>query len=184
MVEDDVSLRWFLNAPSRNGAPVSVWQFGRCERVSDLVGLVMSIRSPGKCVDFTYADFGIPVVSCLLAEEIRAHCGDAVQLIPVQIDAVAGGSFFILNVLAEVDCLDGQRSDVQRYGADDGFPDKVGKPEMILKFVLDPSRVSETSHMFRLHDYRIALIVDEKLAVVLRAASGITLRQLETVFQM
>jgi hypothetical protein len=173
---DDMSLRgrWFLKGPvNQQGERVDPRIFTTGNPVDITAPLVIPLRQPGIALDFTLADFGMPVVTRTLGLKLAAVAPSELQRLPATIEGVEG-EYDVVNVLAALDCLDRARSQVRYWTESDGRPGKVGKPRMITSLGIDPSRALGR-HIFRILDWEVALIVSESLASALDSVSGVRL---------
>ena len=87
--------------------------------------------------------------------------GSDTEWIEVCIDG-SDHSYSILNVLAERDCTDTERSEFTRWEKSDGRADKVGEFRMFTKLLIDPRRCGD-AEIFRLDGWNIALVVSERV---------------------
>lgn len=90
-----------------------------------------------------------------------------VQGFPVTIGSLPS-EFEILNAMYTEACVDESRSEILRWHAEDGRPDKVGRYRMISNLTVDSSRVNNR-HIFRVKDWEVALIVSEKVSEALQS---------------
>jgi hypothetical protein len=139
--------------------------------------LRIPMRRAGEPLSFTLADFELPVVRTELAAQIEAIAPQQVQRIPINVDD-HGGGFEILNALRVVDALDHRRSTITYWEPKDGRPEKIGSPRMVIDLAVDPNRIG-TAEIFRLADWRIALIASESIAGVLAGCTGVQLQPLK-----
>jgi hypothetical protein len=158
--------QWFLDVPiDATGNDCDPWPFMAGRRLESYSPLTMPIADDGPAMDFSFAAFGIPVVAPELGMRLQELAGEDVQLIPVTLQD--GRSISILVATRRVDCLDHQRSAIQYYSeehaADIGRPEKVGKPNMVLKLVIDSAR-TEDRKVLRIKDWEGPLIVREDIA--------------------
>ena len=140
--------------------------------------LQLGMRRSGASLDFTFADFDLPVVSERVGNLLGAIAGPDIQRFPVRIDGVKG-KFEIINVVRLIDCIDIRRSEIQWYEPDNDIrPDLAGKPEMITKLRIK-SDVVNGSDIFRLSDWKIALIVSDRVRSAFAKAkvSGVSFSQ-------
>src|SRR5215211_2754322 len=166
--------RWFLGQPEhRSGVEVNPGIFTRGVPVEIAKPLYVPIKHPGRPLDFTFAAFEIPVVTPGLAATIAAMSPQAVQRIPVRVEA-QNQEYEILNVTTTVACLDERKSYVERWTERDGWSDKVGQYKLILDLTVDPER-ARPHHIFRLGGWRVSLIVSHDLKDILEreAATGV-----------
>jgi hypothetical protein len=140
--------------------------------------LHIGIRRSGAPLDFTFADFDMPVVSKRIGDLLEAIVGPDIQRFPVRIDGVKG-VFEVINVVRLIDCIDTRNSEIQWYEPhNDIRPDLAGKPEMITKLRIN-SDLADGSDIFRLSDWKIALIVSDRVrsAFIKAKVSGVSFRQ-------
>jgi hypothetical protein len=178
-VVDDftISGRWLLQGlVDASGAPRDPRNFVYGQRVQEEYGLHIPSIVEGQPLEFTLADFDMPVVSSALGAVIADVASEHIQRLPITIEGVGSG-YEILNVTTIVDALDRDHSRLTYWGESDKRPDKIGKPRMIVEIAIDPNRAFSTP-IFRLRDWTIALIVSGVLARKLRSKSGIRLEKL------
>jgi len=154
--------RWFLRSPMQaDGSEVDPRAFTRAQPTPTFETLAISLRRAGVPMDFTLADFDMPVVSRALGATIERLAPGAVERIPAQV-AGTNGEFEILNVTRAVRCLDENKSSIQYWTAQDGRPDKVGQYRTIVALSVDPALASGEL-LFRLQGWTIALIASDSL---------------------
>jgi hypothetical protein len=198
-LDDDVYLegRWFLNGlydaagthldsrdftygrPMNVGPPLQVSLWNDEKIIAIVPPLRVSRRRDGYPLDFTYADGDMPVVTTSVGNILASFAEADIQRFPVQIDQIRG-DFEIINVVSLVDCIDVKRSEIQWFAeGNDVRPDLAGTPEMITKLIIDPNRVSNECHVFRVEGWDIAVIVSDlvKNAIEDAGVSGIRFRQ-------
>lgn len=176
-LSDDMTTgnRWFLKGPlDRRGARLDPRLFTYREPVECDAPLYIPLRRPGRQLDFTLADFDMPVLRSSLARELQALAPESIQLFPAVVEG-SNDSFHIVNVVSVVACLDEQRSTLTYWTQAHGRPDKVGKPMMVVELRVDTERAAGKK-IFRLKDWKIALIVSEDARDILRGASGAVFR--------
>lgn len=166
LVDDlDIDGRWFLKSPLRkDGEEVDPRAF-TCGRVFESENDMSIIQRYRGCpLDFTFADFDLPVVTSQVGECIQELDPKAVQRIPVKITdgRISLKGHEILNVLSTLDCLDEERSTVRRWTCDSPRPDKAGQYRMVTNLAIDRSQVG-SSKVFRISGWEIALIVSEEI---------------------
>jgi Immunity protein family (Imm11) len=161
---DDVELsgRWWLKSPREsNGNPIEPELF-RGGRVLDLCSpLTISVRHQGKPIDWTFADFDMPVVTGRTANLLRNICQDDIQFLAVNVEGY-DGDFEILNTLNVIFCLDEKKSNVLFWNKEDGRPDKIGQYRQVANTRIDPSRIKKVD-IFRIGGWEIALIVSKQV---------------------
>lgn len=156
--------RWFLKGLNIvDSNKVSVWKFVSPAEV-ELEGgeqLQIGVREGGKPLDFTFADFEVPIVNekvaLLLSKE---DC----QLLPVAVDGFDRGHlYFVSVILTAIDCLDEGRSNFEKFMINDAIrPDKVGEYKAIYKLFVDPTKIPGNS-IFRLGKADHIIIISEEL---------------------
>lgn len=166
--------RWYLQSPMDGQGNALDPRLFMAGKPRDVAGpLRIARRRAGDPMSFTLADFDMPVVSAALGAEIERLAPNEVQRIPLRVDG-NDDDFEILNVVRLVDALDHHRSKVTYWGPDDGRPDRIGMPKMVIDLAVDPERVGSAA-IFRLENWRIALIVSDAVADVLASHSGVQL---------
>src|ERR1043165_534973 len=141
-IENNLSIegRWFLQGPvTRSGLEVDPRRFITAEPFSTKDPLRVPLRQKGTPLEFTFADFDMPVVSPEVGTIFSSLCGSDVQRIPASVDGRAE-NVEILNVLCKRPCLDESRSQsITRWTENDGRPDKVGQLRMVIGLRIDPN---------------------------------------------
>lgn len=163
---DDMSIpgRWALRSPvDERGQRIDPWQFDE-GRPLYLEGMpTLPLARPGRALDFTSTGHAVPIVS----EKVAGLLGKLdllkqVQLLPTRVEEQAE-SFFILNVLRVIRCIDDARCrEVQYWMPEDGQPEKVGEYKVVSGLRIDASKVGD-AHIFRPWGWRVAIIVSEHL---------------------
>lgn len=148
------------------------------ERIVDVAPpLKVSIRTSGAPPDFTFSGDAMPIVTAAVKDLVISVATPDVQAIPV----LAEGRdewYYILNITKRIRCIDTSRSVIQWWPEEIARPEKLGKPEMITKLVINPDSVGE-HHIFRIQDWEVSIIVSETLKDILEQsnASGISFRR-------
>lgn len=133
--------RWYLASPyNPTGEEVDARLFTEGRPVDLPTNLYITKRRCGRALDFTLADFDMPVVSAALASMLLDLARDCIQLLPAQVEDEQG-ELFILNVARTVPCISDAHSGVVRWSPCDGGPDKVGQYRMVVNPML-----SEANH--------------------------------------
>lgn len=147
---------WHFSNP-----PVSFMEPGR---------YTLDIRFDGNEVDYSLAGYAsAPVLSakacCALAglPEIDEPYRNVV-FEPVQIEGKqVSQDYFLMIVETQIDCVDEERSDFNKYDFDDPVrPDLAGDYRSFFNLVVDPARIG-SHHVFRLKKYLGALIVSDEI---------------------
>ena len=158
----DLTGRWWLgslNAGVENGMEPYDFLVGR--RLAIRGPATISIRREGVPLDFTFADFDLPVANQRVALILRRLCHSDYQ----EIDSNVEGRterYSVINVLNSVSCVDESRTRFVKWGPNDGRPEKVGKYRQIVNLHIDPNAV-EGHKMFRVAGWQIALVIDEEI---------------------
>jgi hypothetical protein len=195
-IEDDVDAedRWFLNGvrdDSGNeldprdftygvrinvGPPLKVSLANEEKVVETMPPVTISLRRTGRALDFTFADFDVPVVTTAVGTMLTQVAADDIQRLPVRIRPYSGG-WEIINVVSCVECIDPVRSNIDWWSEVDGRPDKIGKPRMVTSLVIDPTR-TRNCNILRPAGWEVALIVSVSVKDALENArvSGIRFR--------
>lgn len=135
-------------------------------RFDDTIALHAEVHHVGYVLDFCNTTFGIPIATRELAAAIADIAGSDVQCIPVAISGQTGR--FILHALHIVRCVDEHRSCFERFMDNDPVrPDLAGQYQSVTKLVLDRSAIPTDAHFFRIKDWEVALIVSEKIKVMM-----------------
>jgi uncharacterized protein DUF1629 len=104
-----------------------------------------------------------------VGRSIARVAGNDVQLVPATLKT--GRELFILVATRLEDCLDHRRSQIHYYSESHarqiGRPEKVGKPNMVLRLVIDPARANHR-RVFRILDWTGPLIVNHEVADAMR----------------
>lgn len=154
--------RWFLGAPrDLDGKPVDPECFGRSQSVPICGGLNLAIRRDGEPLDFSFADFDMPVASLWAARILTQIASSDIELCPARVDNHSG-DFAVINALTCLPCLDEERSRFIKWTEADERPDKVGQYRQVTRLVINTRSVSN-SEIFRVEGWLIALIVSERI---------------------
>jgi len=174
LIDDkQVANRWFLKGPiTSDGATVDPRIFFEGRRYDADLRMTLPLRRKGNPLDFTLADFDMPVLRTDYAKRLAELAPSEVQYIPVDV-AEVGSGYSILNVLETVRCLDEEHSGVTYWKAAEGQPQRDGEYRMVLTPRVDPSRVG-SRHIFRIAGWEIAMIVSEEAKALLQGASGVS----------
>jgi len=163
--------QWFVGTPVDCSG--DEWAFrrlvnGEALDQSDLRTWRAMVKKEGRDLPFSFAGFDVPIVSHEVGELIAALAPGQVQLPPVEVDGLSAG-FHVLVATQTVRCIDEVRSEFTRWGAHDGRPNKVGEYRMFTRLRLDPTIIPKDLQIFRVLEWRGALVVTESLAESLRA---------------
>jgi hypothetical protein len=178
-LEDDVTIpgRWYLNGLSDSagveldsrdltyGLPVEIGPPVRVSlrRENTIIAahspLRVSLRRKGKPLDFTFADFDMPVVTERVAVFLSSIDHTSLQRLPVHVGSLQE-KYEIVNVVSCLPCIDPVRSMITWWTDADERPDKIGSPRMITDLRIDRTRV-HNCHVFRPEGWLVALIVSD-----------------------
>jgi hypothetical protein len=186
LVDVEVPRRWYLNGlfdgtgrelDSRfftYGFPVELVPSMRIPSYEDgtiidaLPPLQVGTKRRGKPLDFTFTTTDMPVVTAKTAALLSTVADEDIQRIPALL-ARLGEEYEIINVVSRVPCIDPVRSNIMWWTEADGRPDKIGKPQMITKLVIDPERVIG-HHIFRPEGWEVVVIVSDVVKEALEKA--------------
>ena len=171
--------RWYLASPrDRSGNEVDPRLFTQGKPVDLPAVLHITKRRTGRPLDFTLADFDMPVVSASLATLLIDAAKGCIQLLPVEVEE-EDDKYFILNVTRTVHCISDDESAVMRWTEGDARPEKVGQYRMVAKPVMTADNHSGEA-IFRAAGWEIMLLASDDLAkILLRSGlSGLELTSL------
>lgn len=161
---DDMSFkeRWFLKTPlDEHGIAVDARTFTEGTR-ADVHPSTLPIRKPGKPLEFTMADYAMPVANSRAARIFERLARDDLQLIPLRVESQAE-EHFIVNAIHKLACVDERACDEVQFWTKDSFrPDLAGTYQSIRGLRIDPSK-TEGHQVFRIKDWEIPLIVSETI---------------------
>ena len=166
--EKTIRGRWYLKAPiAADGTELDPRRFTYGKPVADPGELRLPLRRAGKPLDFTLADFGMPVVSPRLAMHLHALAPGAMQRFRVEVEG-QDTPYEILNVTTTRRCFDEERSGIVW---DDEVP---GRYSIVVNPVVNPVRVDNAA-LFRVSGWEIMMIcaAHVRTALVQRGYSGL-----------
>jgi hypothetical protein len=178
VVLDDVNLpnRWHLGSPFSGDTAEEVLPEAFIDGVpvDPLQNLVIPISRKGIPLDFTFADFDMPVVSSFVGAIFSGFGKEAIQRIPIRIQGGNQGGYEILNVTKKVRCIDERKTSVIKWTEADGEPGKVGQYRQIMNLRIDRTP-AHGLHVFRVDGWEIALIIsaDLRKELMQREVSGV-----------
>nr|WP_297532747.1 DUF1629 domain-containing protein [uncultured Roseateles sp.] len=179
LADPSIEDRWFLGAPiDPSGSEIDARIFTDGVPVPSQPRLHVPVGVEGTRVGFNFAAFDMLISPAVVNEKLEELVGPAIQRIPVVVGE--DQSFEILNVCERVACLDDSRSQVMRWTASDGRPDKVGQYRMVIGLKIDGSRV-EGRQIFRVAGWGIALIVSDDVKRLLEKCglSGVVYQRVD-----
>lgn len=160
VAEVETSNRWFLGSPKNSqGQVVNPESFRKAQKAIVNSLLMISVRRTGNPLDFTFADFDMPVVGARVVELLNKVAPGAYETFPARIDGY-GGDYSVVNFLVARKCLDEKKSEFLKWSETDNRPDKIGQYRQISKLIIDPILVQGVD-IFRMDGWRIALIVSD-----------------------
>ena len=161
-LEEDLYIqgRWQLDGPI-DDEQRDERDFRQGRRVELRGPLRAPIVTQGRALDFTQTVGVVPILSGRIASAIRDIIQDHTQLFPVQIDGHHG--FEVLNITRLVHCVDEERSDFLKWKEEDKRPDLLGHYRMIRRLRLDPARIPQSLHVFRISFWELPIIVSQTL---------------------
>lgn len=154
--------RWYLDEPNSKNHELDIWDFTVGKTVSYQGDIRIPVQYEGPILDFTFAAFDIPVVTKEVGKLIQMVDKRSIQRLPAIINGIEN-QYEVLVVTNAIECLDEKRSEFIRWKEDDGRPDKIGHIRMITKLHINPSKIDQNVHIFRIKGWEIALIVSKKL---------------------
>lgn len=158
----DVFNRWFIGGiifPEK----FSHSNFFDCKKV-EIDKTLFDLRRRGKSLDFTFADFDVPIVSQSL-KEVFEDITTNVQFIPTKIGDVFD-EYFCLNILNEEDCVDKEKSVYEIWEEGNKIrPDKAGQFRSIYELKINEAFVSE-NEIFRVKGFRNQIIASENFTKI------------------
>lgn len=170
---DDKSLRdrWFLKSPrTDDGVEVDPRSFITGTPVEAAAPLYIPLRRPGLELDFTLADFSMPVVLREIAARLEAAVPGAVQRFPATVEG-ADREYDVVNVTHRVACLDEERSRITYWTHLDHRPELAGGYRMVLDLTVDPHR-ADACDIFRIAGWEVPLIVSARVREIMAGATG------------
>lgn len=173
---DDMRLpgRWHLKSPvDEQGKEMDPWQFKAGRHLELESTPVFRLARPGEALDFTLTGLTIPLVHRRVVSLFeRLGLQQEVQFLPARVEGQSE-SYFILNVLQTIRCIDDARSEEVLYWLpEDNRPDKVGQYRNVAGLKIDPTKVG-SAQVFRTWGWRGPIIVSEHVKSAMEDA-GIT----------
>jgi len=168
--EKEIEGRWYLKAPIGPSGALNPEIFvSGAGHVRPRGPLKIGFRRPGRPIDYTMADRGMPVASERAAAVLREVASNDIELIPLEVEG-RSEPYFIVNAIHAVDCVDEKRSEgLRRWGPEDEEPERIGDYKSFDRLRVDPSR-TEGHDIFRVKRCVVYLIVSRRLKEALEGA--------------
>lgn len=169
--------RWALGTPTDIlGRELDdPWAFTDGRPMSDPGRLRIPVTVPGRALGFSRAGLCIPVVHVDVATVFAKLAPDDVQLFPVDVLGQPE-QFCILVATRLVRCIDDRASKaVERWGPDDGQPEKIGEYRNVRGLRIDPTQVGD-ARVFRTWGWNVALVISEETRTALERTGAIGMR--------
>lgn len=163
---DDQTLanRWFLKGPiDQHGNRIKGEVFRVAQHVEVETPLFIPIRRLGDRLDWTFADFDMPVLSKSTAEVLSEILGSKSHMYEAHVEGCDEGcdeAYYIFNASSCVSCVDERKSEFIKWTPEDGIPSKVGLYRQMSRLIVDPNQI-RGEDIFRVKGWRIALIASE-----------------------
>jgi|SRR6266516_817437 len=172
-VEDDFRepIRWYLRAPTDSAKQDLTWAFNTARHARQASPLFTEIQQEGRRVDFTFAAFDIPILNRAAMSVFQTYAGESVEFVPTRVEGEPD-DYFVMNILAEADCLDEEASLIQWWTPEDGRPDRIGTYRTLAREIYDSS-VTQLPAIFRLSKFHVRVIVTDELRKIINDA-GLT----------
>jgi hypothetical protein len=171
-LRDDITRadRWYLNGPvTLDGQELDPREFTYSRRV-DVASVRIEVREPGEPLDFTLADFDMPVLLGRYTDELQELASGDFQRIRAQVDDRLE-PFDILNVLPLVSCLDHENSELTYWTESDENPEMVGQVRMVVTLRIRSELVGN-HHLFRIREWPVPIIISQQARAILQQAQG------------
>jgi len=147
--------------PSCKDGQDLTWLFNSSKRFGQLMPLFTEIQQEGRRVDFTFGAFDIPILNRSAMSVFRTFVGECVEFIPTKVEGERD-DYFIMNIVAEADCLDEGASLIMWWKVEDGRPDKIGTYRMLAREVYD-CNITALPPIFRLSKFSVRIMVRDDL---------------------
>lgn len=155
--------RWFLGSINFDGE----WDFWKYVSPGKLdipqKELFVTTRKKGLPLDFTMADFELPIINEKVKNLINQ---EELQFIPVKLEADPNSkiNYYLMVVNKEVECVDESKSVFVKWLKNDPIrPDKTGEYKSFEKLILNPVDIPKEANIFRLKKYDLVIVISEKL---------------------
>ncbi len=163
---------WSLDYPrylEPRGAALNL--FGGKKWIDDATIELAFVRN-GTPVDYSHAGSAIPVISGKAFKICNRFWGNSAQVVP----GLVGGSirgYYVVNILSILSALDERQSKYEKFanGESRHGVDKTGCYRWVLNPIIDPSKVPDGVHIFRLFGFGVMIFVSEPLHDAMVAAN-------------
>ncbi len=165
------AVAWGLRDPHLLGDTESCPPLGVGRRCSEEIQLEVELSREGQSVDYSYAGTTAPVLSCRALKAVESWLSESVQVLNVSVGSHRE-RFFLLNLLHRISALDESRSKFEKYppGHKVYDLDLSGRYRWVHDPIIDPSKVPEGVHIFRLFGFGVMIFVSEPLHDAMVAA--------------
>jgi hypothetical protein len=180
--DESIDDGWHLEEPRIIGQKdiIDFWPLisGECIDIKKYRNLYVPMQHEGRRLSFTLGSFLIPYVTWQIGNIIQEFAPDCTKLVPCLINDKEQG-YYLLVIEKALKCLDMSRSAIEFYTAEDFEDDppddrrKIGSIKGVIRAVLDPAKVQESDHIFRLEENLTAIFVSEALRQAL-LRTGVT----------
>lgn len=171
---DDMTIpgRWLLGTTcDADGAQVDPFRFLRGGPVAHPGTLRLPVSLAGRALDFSLADFGVPVARPWVGDVLEDLAPGCVQRFPVRVDGT-DDAFEVLNVVATARCVDEPRTEyVLRWTEADGRPKKTGTYRALMGMRVLPAAIAPR-HLVRVEGWTVAMVASEAVRAGLAGALG------------
>ena len=135
-LSDDVESigRWFLKGPTdMTGRLVDADLLSQGKRTDGFESLRFSLRRPGTPLAMTFADFDVIVGDAQSTNTLCSISPTGIQIIPTEIETSENllKNYHVINITDTVRCMDETNSEIVRWTASDGRPEKIGHYRMV-----------------------------------------------------
>ena len=158
--------RWFLGEPyDERGQEIDsrLFTYGRPYTGPRPRRIVLGYA--GREAQMNFADVGMLVVSGPIVRILRRVAPAAMEAYPVAVED-ADQEYYIINVVCLCECLDESRSEIMRWTAAGGRPDKVGQYRMVINLTIDTAKANGLD-LFRIRGWVVPIIVSGRLRALL-----------------
>jgi hypothetical protein len=153
--------RWFLSVPTSSDSRDLTWSFNTARRFEQITPLFTKLDQDGRKVDFTFGAFDVPILNFAAMSVFQTYERECVEFIPTIVEGERD-AYFIMNILAEADCLDESASLITWWAPGDGRPDRIGTYRMLAREVYDCS-ITKLPAIFRLSKFSVMIMVRDDL---------------------